>query len=206
MVDAQLAGRLVQEQFPEVPIRSIEPLAQGWDNTVWLVNGDSVFRFPRRAIAIPGVEREIAVLPELAPHLPLTIPVPVFVGHATDAYPWPFFGSRLVPGRELADADLTDAARASLAASLARFLRALHAPALLDVFGASLPVDPNHRADMAFRVPMTRKRLAELRSSGLSPVPAHLPWLDEAESLPPSEPTATATCTSVTCWSTSEAV
>lgn len=189
VVDEPLARRLLADQFPELPVHDLRLLATGWDNTVWLLNDDIVFRFPRRAIAIPGVEREIDILPKLAAHLPLAIPVPLFIGHQTDAFAWPFFGSRLLRGTELADANLADAARSALAVPLARFLRALHAAALLRAFGGRLPIDPNRRADMAYRVPMTRSRLGELERRGLWQ-PREVGWLDTAESLPPSPQSA----------------
>ena len=189
VVHEELARRLIGDQFPALRVVSLGLLAEGWDNTVWLVNGDIVFRFPRRQVAIAGVEREIAILPSLAPRLPASIPVPVFIGRPTDAFAWPFFGSRLVPGHELADADLTDEQRVVLAPELGRFLRALHGPDVLEALGERLPVDPNRRADMALRVPMTRERLAELERAGLwSARP--VPWLDAAESLPPFTPSA----------------
>ncbi|HET8587876.1 MAG TPA: phosphotransferase [Candidatus Limnocylindria bacterium] len=189
VVDETLARALLDEQFPALPVRSLRKLAEGWDNTVWLANEAIVFRFPRRLIAIAGVEREIQMLPELAPLLPSPVPQPVFVGRRTDAFAWPFFGAPLLPGCELADAGLTDAGRAALAAPLGRFLRVLHAPELVERFGDRLPTDPNRRADMTRRVPMTRQRLDELRQRGLwdAPSPA---WLEEAETLAPSSATA----------------
>ncbi len=84
----------------------LAPLAAGWDNALWVTGEGIAFRFPRRAIAVPGVEREIAVLPLLAPRLPLPIPVPTLIGRPAEGYPWPFFGARLLPGREIADAPL----------------------------------------------------------------------------------------------------
>jgi aminoglycoside phosphotransferase (APT) family kinase protein len=185
VVDEDLAHQLIATQFPQLRVSSLRLLARGWDNTVHLVNEDTVFRFPRRAIAVPGVEREIAVLPALAPHLPLAIPVPTFIGHRTDAFAWPFFGSRLVSGRELADAGLTDTQRGALAVPLARFLRALHAQDVAAALGAELPLDPNRRADMTLRVPMTRARFVALERAGVWQAP-EIPWLDTAESLPPS--------------------
>lgn len=189
VVDEELARRLLADHVPELRVEDLRLLAEGWDNTVWLVNDDVVFRFPRRQIAIPGVEREIAILPSLAARLPAAIPEPAFVGQPTDAFRWPFFGARLIRGRELADANLTDAARAVVASQLGRFLRALHAPAVLEAIGERLPVDPNRRADMKFRVPMTRERLAELGRRGLWLQPP-VPWLDDAESLPPTTASA----------------
>lgn len=165
VVDAALARRLIERQFPEVDARSLHLLGEGWDNTVWLVDERWVFRFPRRAIAVPAVERQVAILPRLAPLLPLAIPEPAFAGRPSDGYAWPFFGAPFVPGREVADAELDDEERAQLARPLGAFLRALHDA---EVPGAeALPVDPMGRADMSSRVPRTRERLAELVELGL---------------------------------------
>jgi aminoglycoside phosphotransferase (APT) family kinase protein len=183
VVDEGLVRRLLA-QFPELEVRSLRRLAEGWDNSVWVVDERYAFRFGRRAVAIPGIEREIAVLPRLAPLLPLPVPRPVFVGGPTEEYPWPFFGSELLPGAEACDADLGDEARLEVGLELARFLRALHA---LDVDG-SLPVDFNHRADMGKRTTLARDELAELERLGLWRAPPQvLGLLEEAERLPPPE-------------------
>jgi hypothetical protein len=66
VVDEPLVRRLLS-RFPELEVRSLRKLAEGWDNSVWLVDERLAFRFPHRAIAIPGVEREVEVLPKLRP-------------------------------------------------------------------------------------------------------------------------------------------
>jgi aminoglycoside phosphotransferase (APT) family kinase protein len=177
-VDESLVRRLIAGQFPELERASLRPFAEGWDNAVWLVDERWAFRFPRRTIAIPGVEREIAVLPVLAPRLPIGIPAPVFAGRPALGYPWPFFGAALLPGVEAGDAALDDAARIRLAPALARFLRALH-----DTELDGLPVDPNGRSDMPRRVRMTRKWLGELDVLW-SPPPAVDELFADAEALP----------------------
>jgi len=183
VVDEQLARRLLG-QFPELRIESLRPFAEGWDYTIWLVDERWAFRFPRREVAVPGVRREIAVLPELAPLLPIPVPVPVFVGEPADGFPWPFFGSELLPGRELGEAPLDDPARVEVGRSLARFLRRLHGA---DV-AYELPADGNRRADMNERVPKTREQLDELEGTGLWRRPASVDLLLEAaEALPPSD-------------------
>ncbi|HEU0315906.1 MAG TPA: phosphotransferase [Solirubrobacteraceae bacterium] len=164
-VDADLARRLIGGQFPGLDVSSVERTGAGWDNSVWSVEGRWFFRFPQRAAAVAGVERELAVLPGLAGRLPLAIPVPRFVGRPAAGYPWPFFGGRLIPGREIAAADLTATARGRLARPLGRFLRVLHALGGPEL--ERLPIDPIGRADMARRVPATRMRLAELERLGL---------------------------------------
>jgi aminoglycoside phosphotransferase (APT) family kinase protein len=159
VVEEALARRLIESQFPDVELRSLRHLAEGWDNTVWVANGELAFRFPRRAIAVPLIEREVEVLPQLAPLLPRPIPVPTHVGRASDEYPWPFFGAQLVPGREVADADVHAGA---FGAQLGAFLRALHDVGL----DLPLPDDPMGRADMTIRVPKAREELSSL--GGLS--------------------------------------
>jgi aminoglycoside phosphotransferase (APT) family kinase protein len=186
VVDEELARRLL-EQFPELGVESLSPFSEGWDYTIWLVNETWVFRFPRREVVVPGTKREIAVLPELAPLLPIPVPVPVFVGAPAEGFPWPFFGSALLPGRELGDAALDDDDRIEVARALARFLRRLHDA---DV-AAKLPPDGNRRADMSARVPKTREQLDALASAGIWQPPASIDrLLDDAERLPPSQAAA----------------
>ena len=183
VVDEELARQLLA-QFPELEVESVRPFAEGWDYTIWLVNELWTFRFPRREIAVPGVRREIAVLPELAPLLPIPVPAPVFVGRPAGGFPWPFFGSELLPGRELGEAALDDPTRVEIGRSLARFLRRLHDAEVT----YELPTDGNRRADMSMRVPKTREQLEELEAAGLWQRPASVDrLLEAAEGLPPSE-------------------
>jgi aminoglycoside phosphotransferase (APT) family kinase protein len=188
-IDEPLVRELLG-QFAAVEAGSLRLLSEGWDRSAWLVDEALVFGFPRRAAAVPGLRREIAVLPRLAPLLPLPIQVPVHVGHPTEAYPWPFSGSALLPGLESGDADLDPAARRRVGVELARFLRRLHGAEVADALGPdALPPDANRRADMALRVPRTRDLLLELERLGSWRRPASLDsLLDDAERLPP--PTA----------------
>ncbi|MEW5852478.1 MAG: phosphotransferase [Myxococcota bacterium] len=188
-VTAELATQLIRSQFPDVEARRVTLLGAGWDNTVFLVDDTLVFRFPRREVALPGVRREMAVMPRLAPRLPLPVPAPVHLGTPCAEFPWPFFGCALVRGRESAEAALSDDARAALARPLGTFLRALHDADVHRTFRDDVPVDPMGRADMAARVPKTVARLVELRTLGLwdSPVPR---FLDGAARLPSPTPRA----------------
>lgn len=188
-VDAERAALLVGRAFPQLRGQEVRLLAEGWDNTVHLVGDDWLFRFPRRGLAVPGVRREIAVLPRLASALPLPVPVPRFLGTPSADYPWPFWGAAVLSGRELADAGLPEDRREAAAAALGGFLRQLHDTALVADLAdlAGLPVDANRRADMAFRVAWARDELAALAAESRWETDARVvAVLGAAERLPPS--------------------
>ncbi|GAA2143534.1 phosphotransferase [Actinomadura napierensis] len=179
-VTTEAAAGLIAGRFPELAGAPVEPLAVGWDNTVFLVGGEWVFRFPRRRIAVPGVEREIAVLPAIAPRLPLPIPAPRFAAGPSEEFPWPFWGGRMIPGRELAEAG-PGADRTVLAAQVGAFLRTLHDPVLAAEAGKGLPHDPMERSDPAVRAARTLPRLDSLVRLGVwERDPAVMGFLAEA--------------------------
>ena len=180
-IDEAFVRALLGEQFPELDASSARLIGEGWDYAVWLLEERWAFRFPRREVVIPGLECELAVLPQIAPLLPVAIPTPTYVGRPSDRFPWPFFGAPFIPGLEPADAGLGDDDRAGLGAQLGRFLRALH-----DVeIEIDLRVDPIRRADMPFRVASLREKLGAVSAIWRVPHEVHL-VLNEAEQLPPS--------------------
>jgi aminoglycoside phosphotransferase (APT) family kinase protein len=183
-VDEALAGRLIRDSYPELDVQSLQRLGVGWDNTVWSTRDGVAFRFPRRRIALRGMTNEMRLLPQIAPHLPFAIPDAAYPGSPSSLFPWPWFGSRLIAGREISESRLDDVARERLAGDLARFLDFLHrlTPPGLD----SLAVDPNSRASMATRIPRTLAALGELDPSGALAGRAQA-ILAEAEDLPPPD-------------------
>jgi aminoglycoside phosphotransferase (APT) family kinase protein len=188
---ADRAAALVAATFPQLAGLPVVPLAEGWDNTVHLVGDTWVFRFPRRAVALPGFRRELTVLPRLAPLLPLPVPVPELIAADEDDPPWPFTGARLLPGRELAEAALPDSKRTAAAAALGMFLRVLHHPGTRDAVAVELPVDPMRRGWPRARIDDTRDLLAQLVADGVWPGdPAVGTLLLDAETLdrPSGEP------------------
>jgi aminoglycoside phosphotransferase (APT) family kinase protein len=163
-----LAAELIGEQFPDLAGQPAVVLETGWDNTAFAVGSEWLFRFPRREVAVPGVRREMAVLPLLAARLPLPIPGPRFAGQPSARYPWPFFGTRLLPGGELAGSGLSDGQRARAAAAVGGFLRALHDPGLAALLAdAALPVDPMGRASPPVRARRARQVLDRLADGGV---------------------------------------
>jgi aminoglycoside phosphotransferase (APT) family kinase protein len=183
-VDEALARELIRETYPELGAASLQTLGIGWDNTVWATRDRVAFRFPRREIALAGIAREMKLLPQIAPRLPCAIPDAAYPGSPSSLFPWPWFGSRVVEGRELSECGLDDIARGRLAGELGAYLACLHRLSFRDL--DALPVDPLGRADMITRVPRTRAALDELDPSGALTARADA-ILTMAQTLPPAD-------------------
>jgi len=167
VVDAVLARTLIESQFEDLAPARVEPLGAGWDNTAYVVGGEWVFRFPRRKTALALNERELRLLPSIAPRVPLPVPVPTRIGRATDAFPWPFAGYRFLAGRSASAALLDDARRAAMAVPLARFLAALHAFPVDEAAALGARPDDIGKLDVPHRARLTRAALVELRDAGV---------------------------------------
>ncbi|MXY27792.1 phosphotransferase [Candidatus Poribacteria bacterium] len=89
------------ENFPQLPIETWEPLYEGWANRTFLVNQRIVFRFPKHQVAARGLVREMRLLTELAPTVPLPIPQYLYHGQPTQYYPFVFGGYAFINGTPL---------------------------------------------------------------------------------------------------------
>jgi aminoglycoside phosphotransferase (APT) family kinase protein len=66
---------VLRTRFPELDVRDVRTIEDGWDSLVLEVAGEYIFRFPRRPEVQEWVEREIRLLPELAESLlPVVVP------------------------------------------------------------------------------------------------------------------------------------
>lgn len=160
-VDAALAKDLVRRTAPELGDLTPEPLGAGWDNTAWLfrtADAAFVFRFPRRAIAVPFLSRELEILPHLAPLLPLPITAALWRGQMDNG--WPFGGYRYLEGDMAAIAGLGDADKLALAPAWGRFVRALHDIDPARLAPSELPIDPLGKVDVLRRWDVTLSSLA----------------------------------------------
>lgn len=160
------ATMLVDMQFETLAPARLEPLGEGWDNWAYLVNGEYVFRFPRREIAVPWILNEAKWLPRLAPHVPLAIPNPEFIGEPEGPFPWEFAGYRRIAGMTGDRVDWTADKRMAAAAPLGSFLRALHS-AHPEAPDEAVPQDTIDRAVLPHRVASTKERLDR--------IPEHVP-------------------------------
>jgi hypothetical protein len=94
----------LKECFPELEITQIKYLSEGWDSVACLVNRHLIFRFPKREEVSIFLEKELALLPELASKVP--VPIPQFTYRAIEGgrtFPFGFAGYEMLRGRALSD-------------------------------------------------------------------------------------------------------
>lgn len=80
--------QLLRSQFPTYVEQTIRPAESGTVNRIFRLGDTLCLRFPRVAGSVAGLERELAWLPQLAPHVSIRIPQPVAQGKPSADYPF----------------------------------------------------------------------------------------------------------------------
>jgi aminoglycoside phosphotransferase (APT) family kinase protein len=123
-VDETLVHELLESQMPDLarrPLSIVEPW--GTDNAIWRLGEDLIVRLPRIHWAASQADREAMVLRRIAPHVPVTVPMPVAVGEPGRGYPYRWSVLSWVPGDGATPARIADPIRFAL--DLGEFVRAL---------------------------------------------------------------------------------
>jgi aminoglycoside phosphotransferase (APT) family kinase protein len=154
-IDAGLVRRLLAGQFPRWADGPIERVpSSGTDNALFRLGDDLVARLPRVPSAVPGLEKELRWLPELAPLLPVRIPAPVAAGAPDGDFPFPWAVYDWLDG----DNPILGAGGEGLAHDAVAFVRALRR---IDVAGGP----DGGRRSLARRDEAVREGLAALRGT-----------------------------------------
>lgn len=152
-IDAALVYGLLEQQHPDLRHLPIYPVDAGWDNALFRLGDQWCVRLPRRQIAAGLIENEQTWLPQLAPHLPIPIPVPYRMGKPTPNYPWCW---SVLPWLTGVTADQTEP-HANQAPRLAAFLRSLHTPT-----PTNAPINPFRGVPLYERTASVEERLQRL--------------------------------------------
>ncbi len=121
--------QVIEVSVPRLRVETCKLHLSGWDSVALEVNDALIFRFPRpnRPDVEEQLEKERALLPELANVLPLPIPQFAYIGDAPSGSGRRFVGYRKIDGVELRGDDLTMIEIEPIAHQLAEFLSRLHA-------------------------------------------------------------------------------
>ena len=123
-IDAELAGQLIQSQFPgyaHLPVTQVLP--GGNDNRTFRLGDELAIRMPSAEGYAASVAKEQRWLPVIARGVPLPVPEPVAAGAPDDRYPFAWSINRWMPGQSALDAPPADTV--AFARDLAQFLKAL---------------------------------------------------------------------------------
>jgi aminoglycoside phosphotransferase (APT) family kinase protein len=165
----------------------LTPVATGWDNSVWRVDGEApeeryAVRVPVRAVAAPIVGAAARWVPEVsAPvrRVGVRAAVTVLTADPVEPLRWPWVLVQWVPGEVLTTVPMER--RGPVADGLARALPVLHRTA-----SAGAPVSPARGVTLAERRHLTERALpAASEHLGAETIEALLAVIDAAVAVPP---------------------
>jgi aminoglycoside phosphotransferase (APT) family kinase protein len=135
-LSSKLAKKLIAIQFPEYADLTIaEVEQQGHDNRTYRIGDSMLIRMPTAESYALKIPKEQELLPKLAKHLSVAIPVPIKMGKPSEDYPYPFSIYRWLEGRSANHLTLDEATLENIAFQLAKFLKELED--ITDVEGPS---------------------------------------------------------------------
>ena len=136
---AHKAAVILARQFPLFAHANVVYLGEGCDSTAFDVNGEWVFRFPKRADVDTQLEVEIGTLRVIAERSPLPVPSITYVGEPSEDFPYRFTGYRKLAGLPAIRLSPDDVPYAKVVRPLGGFLSWLHAIPASQVEGLTLP-------------------------------------------------------------------
>lgn len=121
--DVSVVDELIRTQFPRwhgLPLTKLDH--GGTDHAIYRLGDELAVRLPLIDWAKDQPALDFAVLPRLAPHLPVAVPEPLELGEPTENYPYQWSVVRWLEG----DISTIDAVSPDTGARLAEVLQALH--------------------------------------------------------------------------------
>ncbi len=158
--DVSLVRRLLTSQFPQWANLAIQPVrSAGTDNAIFRLGNDMSVRLPRIDWALSQIDKEHEWMPRFAPHLPLTIPIPLAKGKPDEGYPYHWSVYKWLEGENASIDQIIDPCQTAI--ELAQFITALQQ---IDTTGGPLAAEHNLRGvPLKTRDKVTRESIAALK-------------------------------------------
>jgi len=116
----------IESEVPELAVRSLALLGEGWTAKAYRVNDDLVFKFPKQSSDWEELDREITFLDHARSLLGVPVAEHLFQVRRSAGAPHGYAVYRHLAGDAIDVGAMSEAARTDAAATLARFLRTLH--------------------------------------------------------------------------------
>lgn len=146
-------------------LTDIRLLGEGWDNVVYLVNKELVFRFPRREAAVGCLLAELDLAPLV--RTALSIPAIRYGGRKSRVTGRPFAAYDHVPGKPAGELALGAAEKEKLVRPVAKFLRELHATRLPLALAGKWSGNQAWRTDVPGRIALAEKMFLKCADLGV---------------------------------------
>ena len=159
--------QILNEQFPNILIKSIEQIGEGFDNTVFILNEEILLRYPRREVAVSILKTEKKLLPFLKDYISFQTTIPFLFGQPSEKFNWPFLGYNFIKGKP--PIRLNRQERINMIEPLANILKQLHSIPLSILSHLNLPGDELKRLDIKYRKPQLLKYVEEAIKLNLIP-------------------------------------
>ena len=139
LLNISRAKQLIERCCPDIQVKTINPITEGWVFHIFDVNDEFIFRFPRRSDGTEQLEIETKLLPILAKEIPISIPLFEYTCEGTDDKASDFVGYRKIHGVPLSKEDIQAGDSLEIARQLAHILTKLHAFPLEQVHEIQVP-------------------------------------------------------------------
>jgi aminoglycoside phosphotransferase (APT) family kinase protein len=123
--DVERVARALGRALPR-PLRNLQELGQGFTSIALESDDGLVFSVAKDEYGARNRGIALALLPAVAPSLPLAVPTPEWSIDSAEDLPYGAYAYRKIPGRSLTAADTERGFANSLVQDLAAFLLALH--------------------------------------------------------------------------------
>lgn len=104
-IPVEAAREDIEQAVPDFEVKEIEYLSEGIGSTVFIVNGDFIFRFAKNDKADASIKKEAAVLPHIEESIDVSIPHFEYTGEQGNGLQ--LVGYRKIEGNKLEKSDLT---------------------------------------------------------------------------------------------------
>jgi len=97
-LDIRIVRETIRTEFPRLAAEEVRLLGEGWDFEAFEVDELLIFRFPKRQEYDAHMLKEIALLDDIGPRLPIPVPKYKYVGRPSANFPYHFGGYTKLQG------------------------------------------------------------------------------------------------------------